>query len=117
MRPLSWSVNLNVTKSRSEPKPLNNDSVNCGVTVHYVDTGIDTGAVIAQSIIKPSIKDNFVTYPSIQLALGIKLLETVIEYDLAGVLLNPIETKKRGTLWYHPTICTYIRNRLTRNIK
>lgn len=95
----------------------NNDFVNCGVTVHYVDTGIDTGTVIAQSRIKPSIKDNFVTYPSIQLALGIKLLETVIEYELAGVLLNPIENKIRGTLWYHPTIWTYIRNRLIRNIK
>ena len=36
----------------------------CGVTIHLVDAGIDTGAVLAQAPICPSPRDNFTTWAS-----------------------------------------------------
>ena len=42
----------------------------CGVTVHRVDAGIDTGEVLAQVLIDPTPQDNFVTYPWLQVAEG-----------------------------------------------
>ena len=40
---------------------VNNDQENCGITVHLVDPGIDTGSIIYQSKISISSKDNFIT--------------------------------------------------------
>ncbi|MBT7196281.1 MAG: formyl transferase, partial [Nitrospina sp.] len=46
----------------------------CGVTVHLVDPGIDTGNILGQALISPQEKDNFVTYPALQLAAGLPLM-------------------------------------------
>lgn len=86
---------------------VNNDPQNCGVTVHLVDKGIDTGAVISQKTISISVQDNFVTYPLLQLAEGIPLMKQAIEDVLNDRLtLKPITGESR--LWYHPTIWQYI---------
>jgi folate-dependent phosphoribosylglycinamide formyltransferase PurN len=94
----------------------NNDAVNSGVTVHFVDEGIDTGEVIDQKKVTPTEQDNFVTYPFLQLAAGIELLVRAIENYFGG----DIKTKK-GTqdsfLWYHPTIWFYLYKRVTRGVK
>jgi methionyl-tRNA formyltransferase len=37
------------------------DAANCGVTIHFVDTGIDTGAILYQERIVPEPRDNFST--------------------------------------------------------
>jgi folate-dependent phosphoribosylglycinamide formyltransferase PurN len=41
----------------------NKDRANCGVTIHVVDAGIDTGDIVYQARIEPGRVDNFVTYP------------------------------------------------------
>ena len=43
----------------------------CGVTVHLVDEGIDSGGILAQSVITPGPADCFVTYPLMQLGVGL----------------------------------------------
>lgn len=58
---------------------VNRDVEHCGVTVHLVDAGIDTGAVLAQEKISVTRKDNFPTYPYLQLAVGLDLLKEVIQ--------------------------------------
>ena len=58
---------------------INNDEPNCGVTVHLVDHGIDTGSIIYQRQIKVTCKDNFVTYPLLQLAEGIIYLKKALQ--------------------------------------
>ena len=56
---------------------INKDIDKCGVTVHLVDEGIDTGNILYQTNITDSItsKDNFMTYTFLQLAKALPLLK------------------------------------------
>jgi methionyl-tRNA formyltransferase len=93
------------------------DVGNCGVTVHLVDQGIDTGGILYQERIKPSRKDTFVTYPYLQIAAGIPLIIVAVRDALAGKI--QIKTTPVGTsrLYYHPTLCQYICARIGWGIK
>jgi methionyl-tRNA formyltransferase len=92
---------------------VNNDKENCGVTVHLVDTGIDTGNILAQELIPLSEKDNFVTYPYLQLAVGLNLLRNILHEEL-----RPVENKHlTSALWHHPTLWGYCIRRLLNNVK
>lgn len=94
----------------------NNDAENCGVTVHLVDAGIDTGVIISQQKIKITSKDNFSTYPFLQLAEGILCLKKALNDAFEDKLTfkpNNLESK----LWYHPTLWQYIYHRLVHKIK
>ena len=94
----------------------NNDKENCGVTVHLVDAGIDTGGILYQGIITPGSKDNFITYPLLQVAEGIRLMKMAIN----DILNDNIISKKGGDesrLWYHPTIWKYLYLRITKGVK
>ena len=85
-----------------------NDHKNCGVTVHLVDEGIDTGNIIAQAPIEFLKSDSFITYPYLQTAFALPLLTKAIQDTAAGNL----ETKKvSGTsaIWYHPGLTQYLR--------
>lgn len=93
------------------------DHSNCGVTVHFVEKGIDTGRILKQAIIQPSRQDNFVTYPLLQLAKGIQLLEEAIE-DLINdkLQIKPYPTGE-SRLWAHPTLGEYVGNLLFKGVK
>jgi len=86
----------------------NNDPTNCGVTVHLVDSGIDTGNILAQTTISPTAEDNFTTYPILQLAKGIALLKDCLPAVINGTATTTKNTEK-GKLWYHPTLGEYLR--------
>ena len=62
------------------------DLEHCGVTVHKIDRGIDTGAIAAQALIKPTTRDNFSTYPLLQIANAIPLLKEAVRDALNGKL-------------------------------
>jgi len=84
----------------------NNDVENFGTTIHLVDTGVDTGAVLQQAFIKPAKEDNFTTYPILQVAAGITALKEV----LPRVFKNDVSTKDnvaKGTMYYQPTLWQY----------
>ncbi len=86
------------------------DINNCGVTIHIVNSGIDTGDVIAQSRIKVTDKDNYSTYPLIQVAEGIKLeLELLTEYEKTSQI-ETFSPELPSKLWSHPTIMEYLKN-------
>ena len=93
------------------------DRENCGVTVHLVDEGIDTGGILAQARIEPTERDTFVTYPRLQLAAGLPLLVRAIHDVRAGrpELQPPPEGESR--LWTHPTLTEYLRNRRRLGVK
>jgi folate-dependent phosphoribosylglycinamide formyltransferase PurN len=94
----------------------NGDKENCGVTVHLVDPGIDTGNILAQTTIPYTNGDNFVTYPYLQLAEGLVLLKQVIE-KLGQGELKAVKNNLDSSLWHHPTLWSYIWKRITKGVK
>lgn len=94
----------------------NGDKANCGVTIHFVDKGIDTGGIISQHMIEPETADNFTTYPLHQLGVALPYLVEAIKRVLEG---NTSVQKVNGPskLWFHPTIWAYLRNRWKKGVK
>ncbi len=86
----------------------NNDAENCGVTVHIVDAGIDTGDVVARAHAKPTPADTFVTYPYLQTAAALQALTDALRAALAGTL-QTIKTDGPSAVWYHPGIFEYLK--------
>jgi methionyl-tRNA formyltransferase len=85
----------------------NNDVENFGTTIHQIDAGIDTGAVIKQAFIKPDKPDNFVTYPVLQIAIGISALKEVLTSMMAGNY-KTIKNTEKGNMYYQPTWWQYL---------
>ena len=96
----------------------NDDIKNCGVTIHKVDVGIDTGDIISQNKIEVTNRDNFVTYPFLQISKAIVMMKEV----LITIENDQLRTyKKEGTsvskLWYHPTLTGYLYHIIFKGIK
>lgn len=89
----------------------NNDPDHCGVSVHLVDAGIDTGGILYQALIQPTADDNFVTYPMLQLAAGLPLLLQAVRDALAGNLRLRPAPDGPSRLWSHPTLTEYWQHR------
>lgn len=85
----------------------NNDVENFGTTIHFVDTGVDTGGVLKQAFIKPGKEDNFTTYPILQVAVGIGALKEVLPQIINGGYQVKNHTEK-GHMYYQPTIWQYL---------
>ena len=85
----------------------------CGVTVHRVDAGIDTGEPVAQTVIRPTAGDNFATYPYLQLQAGADLLAAVLQGRPAPA---PIPTSRPSRLRRHPTLLQYVSTGLRRQV-
>jgi methionyl-tRNA formyltransferase len=94
----------------------NNDDENCGVTVHFVNEGIDTGNIISQQTIHVTKQDNFYTYPYLQLAIGNKLLIKAVQ-DFLNNSVFQITTVGESHLWYHPTIWQFVYNYISKKVK
>jgi len=89
-----------------------------GVTVHLVDSGIDTGGVLAQALIVPDREDSFVTYPYLQLEAGLPLMVTAVGAALAGTAA-PVASidATSSVLRYHPGLVEYVVRRLRRGVR
>ncbi|WP_262148001.1 formyl transferase [Chryseobacterium foetidum] len=96
---------------------VNSDLENSGVTVHFVDEGIDTGNIIAQSQVLPTENDNFSSYPLLQLGEGLKILNTAVQDFTEDRLIAKKEKKLKSFLWYHPTLWQYLYFRLRKGVK
>jgi len=91
------------------------DDDNFGVTIHLVDEGIDTGSVLHQARPATSVKDNYSSYPYLQLAAALPLLERSAREAIAGTL-SPQRVDLPSRLWSHPTLWTYIQTGLRRGV-
>lgn len=87
-----------------------NDLQNCGVTIHLVDQGIDTGNIVAQAIISPGPDDNFTTYPYLQTVASLPLLTAAIEASLTETLKS-WSIEGPSAVWYHPGFLQYLKGR------
>ncbi len=92
------------------------DPANCGVTVHLVDAGVDTGELLYQKRILPTSKDNFVTYPILQQMEGITLLKQAIQDHITGQL-KPHSHEGESRQWFHPTFWGYVWTWLRKGVK
>lgn len=88
-----------------------------GATLHLVDAGVDTGAVLEHARPDPEPEDNFVTYPAVQLAAALPALVKVLKAVRDGrALPDPVATQGQGRQWYHPTLWQYL-NGLRRGVR
>lgn len=92
------------------------DRAHCGVTVHLVDEGVDTGDILYQSTIDTEAADNFSTYPIHQMAKAIPLMLEAVG-DAAVGRLTPLATEGPSRQWYHPTLLFYLKMRLLKGIR
>ena len=93
------------------------DPNRCGVTVHKIDKGIDTGDIVAQAIIRPKRNDNFLTYPLLQIANALPLLKHAIHDALTGKLETVRAQDDRSKLWSHPTALQYLKTRSSLGVR
>ena len=93
-----------------------NDRAHCGVTVHLVDEGVDTGGVLYQEVIDVEPDDDFNTYPVHQLARIIPLMRQTLT-DLIGGTLQVRSGVEPSTLWHHPTLFGYLKTRLLAGVR
>ena len=91
------------------------DEGNFGGTVHLVDAGVDTGAVLYQHRLKPSKDDTFQTYPLLLTAASTPIVVRAMHDAVSGTL-KPLETGGVSRQWYHPPVWTWLWNGLTRGI-
>lgn len=94
----------------------NDDHAQCGVTVHLVDEGVDTGGILYQDRIDVAAEDNFATYPVLQLAKALPLMKAAL-IDAATDRLMPRPGHGPSKQWYHPTLWGYWKVRLARGVK
>ncbi len=94
----------------------NDDRAHCGVTVHLVDAGVDTGGILYQALVTPEADDNFATYPILQLVQGVSLMKAALRDAVAG-RLAPRVGEGPSRQWYHPSLPGYWMTRLRRGVK
>ena len=92
------------------------DAENCGVTVHLVDEGIDTGGVLYQDRIAPGRADNFNTLPVHQIAKAIPLMKAALR-DVGESRVHTKNGVYPSKLWYHPTLFEYLKYWIKRGVK
>jgi hypothetical protein len=83
------------------------DEENFGVSVHLIDAGIDTGAVLYQARLTASATDNYSTYPYLQIATALALLERAAQDAISGNTI-PQAVNLPSRLWSHPTLWGYV---------
>jgi folate-dependent phosphoribosylglycinamide formyltransferase PurN len=88
---------------------------NFGITVHLVDKGIDTGEVLYQARLAPRAKDNYSTFPYLQLIAALPLLERAAR-DAVNGTLRPEKLDSPSQLWSHPTLWQYVKTGLRRGV-
>ena len=89
----------------------------CGVTVHFVDAGIDTGEIISQAKIAPTAADNFATYPLLQVGAGLRLLIEALRELAQDRLQTAQPPVAESKLWSHPTLWGYLLCRFRNGVK
>lgn len=95
---------------------VHGDPDNCGVTVHLVDQGIDTGGVLYQDIIRADNCDNLNTYPIHQIAKAIPLMKAALN-DVKEKRINIIQGVLPSHLWYHPTLFEYVNHWVRKGVR
>lgn len=97
---------------------VNNEPNNFGITIHKVDSGIDTGSIIKQQTCGITPKDNYYTYPFLQIGIAkTEMIDFLIEFK-KNKEIRLIEKKLADSkLYYNPTIFEYFYNLISKKVK
>jgi hypothetical protein len=91
------------------------DPRNAGVTVHLVDRGVDTGAILYQARFEATPSDNFITYFYIQAGIARQLVIKALEDALSGEL-RPVKVDLPSQQFYYPTLWFYLWTAWTKGV-
>lgn len=94
---------------------VNGDRENAGVTIHLVDTGVDTGGILYQKVVSFASKDSVLSYHWRQLVEALPLLEMAITDGLTGKL-TARHVDLPSTIFYPPTLWRYVWNGVSKRI-
>ncbi len=87
----------------------NRDQV--GVTVHLIDQGVDTGAILYVETLELTAHDSMATIHYRQVAAAVPLILQSL-HDAIDCSLKPQTTTGASTQWFHPTAVAYVANGL-----
>jgi len=91
----------------------NRDEERIGVTLHSVDSGVDTGTVISQTRVYPTSRDGFLCLPLLQYRAALPLL---IAHLVSGARTGPLPGSSISRQWYHPRLRDFISLLIRRRI-
>jgi len=91
------------------------DVENAGVTIHLIDEGVDTGAVLYQARVEFGSDDTIATYQYVQAATAIPLFARAIEDALAR-RLSPKTVDLPSRKWFPPTLWGYLTTGFVRGV-
>jgi methionyl-tRNA formyltransferase len=83
------------------------DAAHAGLTVHLIDHGVDTGAVLYQALSQFTKADNFQSYHFVQMAQAVPLVIRAAEDALAG-RLAPYRPDLPSQQFFMPTLWDYV---------
>ena len=86
-----------------------------GVTVHVVDSGIDTGPIVAQTLVAAQPGDTLATLSRRLLDVGLGLLTDALDSLQRGAPLLAGEQPEKGSHYHHPAPLS-VRRRAERNL-
>ncbi|MFX3679869.1 MAG: formyl transferase [Hyphomicrobiales bacterium] len=86
-----------------------------GGTIHRVDAGVDTGAVIAQKVCEPGPSDTIFTHQHVITAQCAELCAAAVDEALVGRVMDP-QPAGPSRQYYHPTLWGWIGTGLRRGV-
>jgi folate-dependent phosphoribosylglycinamide formyltransferase PurN len=92
------------------------DHHNFGATVHLVDAGVDTGAMLYEQRVKPESSDTIATYPLLLTAASTQIVINALEDALSGSLSPKPPKSLVSKLRFPPTLWTWLYHGLTKGI-
>lgn len=94
---------------------VHGDPEHAGVTIHLVDEGVDTGAVLYQARVAFTCEDDITTYQWLQMAHALPLFAAALE-DALAQRLTPKRVDLPSRQWFPPTLWAYAWNGMTRGV-
>jgi folate-dependent phosphoribosylglycinamide formyltransferase PurN len=87
----------------------NRDPDHTGITIHLVDTGVDTGDVLAQERVALGSRDNICTYQYVQMAAALPVFTRCLLEAQKGIHA-PRKVDLPSSLYFPPTVWRYAWN-------
>ena len=93
----------------------NEDLDHYGTTVHLVDAGVDSGAVIYRKVVEPSPQETIFTDTILQTAAAREIAVMALKDAVAGEL-KPLPADGISKQYFHPTIWAWLWRGITRGV-